>query len=154
MVLEILDTALMPFMATFIFIFAIVLGLLTSTAIFKNKQVNVAIAFVFAVFAASYAPLVQGLQDYIPIAVIIFIVLFFVVLIKKAVAGSGQDKDYVLPAISLVILLVLLGVFWDELQYFLPIGLDPMSALWLIGTAIVVIILLLAYKHGKAKSPT
>jgi hypothetical protein len=144
--LNFLDPALMPVMAAFVFVFAIVLGLLTSAAIFQ-RRVNTVIALVFAVFSASYSPLVLILQQYIPIAAILFIIIFIIVLVQKSV--SKKNTDSVLSSISLLILLFILGVFWDEIQYILPVGLDPMNALGIIVVIVIVLIFLVAYKHGK-----
>jgi len=146
--LNFLDPALMPVMAAFVFVFAIVLGLLTSASIFQ-RRVNTVIALVFAVFSASYSPLVLILQQYIPIAAILFIIIFIIVLVKKSV--SKENTDPVLSSISLLILLFVIGVFWDEIQYILPLGLDPANVLGIIVVIVIIIIFLVAYKHKDKK---
>ena len=127
-----LDSSMFPVATTFLFIFAIVFGLLTSMAekIFKNQKVNAVIAAVFGIFSASYAPLVETLQKYIPFAAALLIVVFFVVFIKRTLGHHGGSTDKLPMMITLALLLLLIGAFWSSISYMLPVGIDPTTALW------------------------
>ena len=148
-----LDLTLTPFFITLIFIFAVVYGALGAAGVFKQKGVNVAIAIAFALFAASYQPLVSGLQQFLPIAAIIIILLFFVLLVKKVFGGDDENKgksqtfDSVPLAIGLGLALIVLGAVWRDVASLLPSGISPANALWLIAVVVVLIIFLAIYRH-------
>jgi hypothetical protein len=146
-----LDSSMFPVATTFLFIFAIVFGLLTSMAekIFKNQKVNAVIAAVFGIFSASYAPLVEALQKYIPFAAALLIVVFFVVFIKRTLGHHGGSADKLPMMITLALLLLLIGAFWSSISYMLPVGIDPTTALWSIGIIIILLILWGTYKLPK-----
>lgn len=146
------DVSYFPVATTFLFVFAIIFGLLTSInrePIFKNSKVNAAIAAVFAIFSASYQPLVDALKTYIPLASIALIVLFFLILIKRHF-GSG-DANKLPLTITLAVFLLLAGVFWNDISHFLPVSVDPASALWIIGIIVILMIFWAAYKHEQPK---
>ena len=147
----ILDTTMLPLATTFLFIFAIVFGLLTSVKedrFFKNNKVNAAIAAVFGIFSASYEPLVQIMQQYIPIVSLLLIVVFFIVFIKKTFGHKSESSSDKLPRlVTLAMLLLLIGVFWNDVAHYLPVAVDPTAALWIIGLVIIVMIFWAAYTH-------
>lgn len=147
-----LDPTLTPFFTTFIFIFAVVYGALGAAGVFKEKGVNVAIAIAFALFAASYQPLVAGLQQFLPVAAAIIVLLFFVLLIKKVFGGDKKEGkanlyDSLPLVVALGIGLILLGVVWRDVAGLLPAGISPTNALWLIAVVVVLIIFLAIYRH-------
>ena len=73
-----LDPTLTPFFAAFLFVFAVVYGALFAAKVFeKPKSINIVIALAFAIFAASYKPLVDTLYNFLPIAAIFLIIIFF-----------------------------------------------------------------------------
>jgi len=149
--LFILDMALMPIAATFLFVFAVVFGLLTSVRdekLFKNSKVNAAIAAVFAIFAASYEPLVTIMQQLIPLASIVLIVIFLLVFIKKSFGGHKAGGDMLPRVVTLAVLLLLIGVFWQNIERVIPLSIDPTMVLWIIGIMIVVMIFWAVHKHA------
>jgi hypothetical protein len=142
-----IPTAYAPFFTTFLFIFAIVYGVLGSAGLFKDKNVNAVIALAFALFASAYQPLVTGLQQFLPIAAGLIVVLFFVLLIKK-VAGDGAGKDAMPTIIALGLGLLLVGLLWNDISRFLPTGFSPDNALWVIAFVVIVAIFWAIHKHS------
>lgn len=135
----------LPEAAAFIFVFAVVYGLLSYADVLKHKGVNIAIAAVFAAFSVMYEPFVSSLQDFIPIATVVLVVIFFIMLVKKVFTEKGGDT---LPlAVALAILLLLLATIWDSVTYYLPLGISPDNALWVIGVIIIIILFAAVYKH-------
>ncbi len=155
MALDFIDPTILPFLSTFLFVFAVVFGLLSiakgkdDKVLFKNS-VNVIIAVVFAAFAVSYEPLVTTLQQVIPFAAALLLVLFFFVFLKR-IFGSKQGQHFdALPFVVVIgFLLILLGLFWDSLG-FSVLGLSSSNVMWLLGILLVVVIFFAAYKHKPA----
>jgi purine-cytosine permease-like protein len=145
----IIDPIFLPQVGAFIFVFAIVLGLLTTAKLF-NKNVNAALAAVFGLFSAIYEPFVSGIQAYLPIAAAILIVIFFFVLINRLFeTKEGKKRDVFPLSIVVAFLLIILGSQWSRLQGFLPANIDPSTVLWIVGILLVIIIFWAAYAHQK-----
>ena len=145
---EIIDPTMLPFIGAFVFVFALVFGLLSYVNKF-NKSVNLLIAAVFGLFSVMYEPLVMGLQTILPIAAIIFVILFFVIIIKS-VFGDGKEIDTFPMVVALGILLILLGIFWPQLNLEFA-GLNSTNVFWLLGIVVVVLIFILAYSQKESK---
>lgn len=155
MALDFIDPTILPLLSTFLFVFAVVFGLLSiakgkdDKVLFKNS-VNVIIAIVFAAFAASYEPLVTALQQLIPLAAALLLVLFFFVFLKRLFGSKEGQKFDALPFLVVIgFLLLLLGIFWDSLGLSVP-GISSSNMMWLIGIIIVIMIFFAAYKHSPA----
>ena len=145
---EIIDPTLLPFIAAFLFVFAVVFGALSyANVLGGQRKVNVIIALAFAIFAVLFEPFVASLQTVLPFAVIAIVIIFFILFLKK-VFGGGDKIDAWPIATSLIFALLLLGIFWGQFGFSLP-GLDPTNVLWLIGIIIVLLIFYVAYQHGK-----
>ncbi len=143
---EFIDPTLLPFVAAFLFVFAVVFGALSYAKVLGDqRKVNVLIALAFAIFAVLFEPFVFGLQAVLPFAVIGIIIVFFLLFLKKAFGGN--TKDAVPIVVSLAIALLLLGIFWDQFGFSLP-GISSTNVLWLIIIIIVVLIFYIAYKQG------
>ena len=145
---ELIDPTMLPFIGAFVFVFALVFGLLSYVNKF-NKSVNLLIAAVFGLFSVMYEPLVMGLQTILPIAAIIFVILFFVIIIKS-VFGDGKEIDTFPMVVALGILLILLGIFWPQLNLEFA-GLNSTNVFWLLGIVVVVLIFILAYSQKESK---
>src|SRR3989344_2337482 len=136
-IIPFIDAATVPYVGTFLLVFAVVYGLLSFAGSGKSKflgfdkRVNAIIAVVFAFFAVMYQPLVLGLQEFMPFAIVGLIVIFFAMFIKKLFGGSGSHDTFP-QVVSLGILLILLGVFRNDLVQFLPSGFDVNNMLWII----------------------
>lgn len=134
-----LDPTLTPYFAAFLFVFAIVFGLLSVSKL-MDKRVNAIIAVAFGLFAVLYEPFVTGLQVFLPIATIFLIIVFFIVFLKK-VFGEKKEKSDTLPiAVTLAVLLGAMSVLGDELALLLPIGIEPIMFVWLSGLVIIILI--------------
>jgi len=148
---EIIDPTMLPFIGAFVFVFALVFGLLSYVNRF-NKAVNLLIAAVFGLFSVLYEPLVIGLQTFLPIAAIIFAALFFFLILKEVFKRKEGDKeiDTFPMVVALGILLILLGIFWPQLNLEFA-GLNSTNVFWLLGIAVVVLIFILAYSQKESK---
>lgn len=145
----ILETVQIAYVASFMFVFAIIFGVLNYAKILGfSKHVNAIVAIVFGTFSVVYEPFVLGMAAYMPYAAALFVVIFFILVIKKAFTGSKDEKFDALPMIvSLAIMLLLVGLFWQQLSYFIPLNVDPMNVLWLIGIIVIVGIFWAVYRH-------
>lgn len=146
-VLSFLDPAIVPFFSTFLFVFAVVFGLLSVAKIGFDKRVNAALAIAIAFFASIYEPLVTMLTQYMPIAIGLLIVIFFVVFIKKVLGGEGKDGDNLPILIAIGLLMLLLAMFSDRIVAVLPYGADPNMVLWGIGILFVILFFWFVYKQ-------
>ncbi|HLC67369.1 MAG TPA: hypothetical protein VJI12_00640 [archaeon] len=145
-VISFIDPATLPFVSTFLFVFAVVFGLLTYSKVGGfDKRVSGAIAAAIGLFSMAYEPLVTSLTQYMPIAVGLLVILFFVAFIQK-VLGGGENKDYFPLIIALGISLVLLGMFSDRLVGYLPYGIDVNMVLWGVGIVAVLLFFWFIYK--------
>ncbi|MHA1286673.1 MAG: hypothetical protein ACTSPB_04630 [Candidatus Thorarchaeota archaeon] len=110
---------------SFLFVFAVVYGVLATADIFKGqKGVNTILALVIAAFSVLYGPVADWLVSVMPIGVIIFIVLFAIQLIRKIII---KKEDYgstmlILGALILVLAYVQDFIKVDALKDFLWIG--------------------------------
>lgn len=141
-----LNPAWLPFITTFMFVFAIIYALLLKAKVIEYKNANIIIAAAIALFASLYQPLVDALQVFLPIAAIILVILFFIVFVKSLIGG---DEDSIPLLAVLVIALLLLGVFWGNIiaLFPMPLWLASDAIIWIIGIVIILLIFLVVYKH-------
>ena len=145
---EFIDPTMLPVIAAFLFVFAVVFGALSYAKVLgEQRKVNVIIAMAFAIFAVLFEPFVFGLQTVLPFAVIGIVIIFFILFLKK-VFGGGDKIDAWPIATSLIFALLLLGIFWDQIGFSVP-GIDSTNMLWLVGILIVLLIFYVTYQHGK-----
>lgn len=113
-----LDLAILQtqFFITFLFVLAVVFGVLQLTKVFKVSAVNVVIAIVIALFAASYPPFVSTLWTFLPSITWLFVILFFVAFImelfglrKPSAPGQREDKSFamILTGVILIIFITI-----------------------------------------------
>jgi hypothetical protein len=136
-------TLLIPFL----FMLAIVYGALDVAGVFKNKRVNALIAAVFAFFTLTYSPAIEFINQIMPIAIIFFVVFFFLGFMIK-VAKKGVEKDFTLLIIILGLTLLLFATQGPNvINNFLP-GFEEQASNIMVISAIVFIgvILLAAYR--------
>ena len=156
MAIPLLDPAILPVMSAFLFVFALVFGLLSyvktedkdkQKSTMFNKKVNAILALAIAAFAVMYEPLVLALQQYLPIAAVVFIILFFVMFLKNALGGKDSTTKTPFPTIvSIAILLLLLGISYSSLTPYIPAELDPSNVFWGIGILVAIIFFWMIYK--------
>jgi|SRR3989338_180437 len=153
MPLPFIDPSTVPYFASFLFVFAVVYGALFSSKVFSQKGVNAVIAIAFGLISAAYPPFVNTVYTYLPIAAGILAVLFFVQVVRKTFGGGpkqGTKYDALPPVIGLGISLLLAGVLWKEIYYYLaPLGIGSNNLLWAVGIVVVVLIFWLVYKHSE-----
>jgi len=141
---------LISLLIPFLFMLAIVYGALDVAGIFKNRRVNAIIAFVFALFTATYAPAVEFVNSIMPFAIMFFVAFFFIGFVIK-IAKKGADKDFTLLIIIVGLILLLFATqgpgFIDS---FVP-GFEEQATNIMVAAAVafIVIILLAAYKMPK-----
>ena len=147
-----IDAAAVPFIGSFLFVFAIVFGLLSYSKMGFSKNVNVIIAMVFGLFSAVYEPFRTGLFNVLPILVIPLVILFFMVFIKKIFEPKkGKEEfDAFPPVLLLAISLALLGALWDRIG-FTFLGISSSNVLWILGITVVLIFFMAVYYHKPAK---
>jgi len=134
-----------PYAASFLFVFAIVYAVLSESKVIKVKNANALIAAVFGIFAAVYQPFVNFIGIFIPGAAVVFILVFFLLVLKKAFKGEGKDA---LPSIAgLIIMLILAGVFWPEIEKMIPYSIGSENVLYIVGIIIIAFIFYAVYSH-------
>jgi hypothetical protein len=142
-----IDPAAAPYLSTFLFIFAVVFGLLSYAKVGDfGKRINAIIALAFALFSVFYQPLVLGLQQWLPIAVILMIILFFIIFVKRMFA-SEKTGDTFPMAIALATLLIVFSVVGDKVLGFLPSGFDLNNMAWIVGIIIVILFFWTIYNY-------
>ena len=138
----------LPQITAFLFIFALIYALLIYSRLFAGtKNAAALISLVIAFFSVMYSPLVEFLQGIIPIAALLLVFLFFIVLVKRLVIEGEAKKDAVPIAAILAAFLIIVGVMWDRIGFAIP-GLSSENMLWIVGIIIIVLILLVAYSHS------
>jgi predicted neutral ceramidase superfamily lipid hydrolase len=114
------------FLIPFLFVLAIVFGVLELSNIFKNRAVSAIIAIAIAGFASLYAPFVEVLWNLLPSLTWFFIVLFLLAFtlelfgVRRRKGGPQEALQSML--ISGVILIILFGVGFSVIES-LPIDL-------------------------------
>lgn len=137
---------MLPTVTSFLFVFAVVYAVLVKASVLPVKGSNIIVALVVALFASLYSPLTTLFQSFLPIAALLLVFIFFVLVFKNIIGGGGKDA---VPMVAvLVISLLLLSVLWNDLAGFLPAPFTPDMMLWILGIFIVVLIFYAAYTHG------
>jgi hypothetical protein len=138
-------------MIPFLFMLAIVYGALDVSGVFRNRRVNAVIALVFALFTLTYAPAVEFINQIMPLAMIFFIVFFFIgFVIKMSGKGlkQGERRDFTLLIIIMGLILLLLATKGAEfIGNFMP-GFEEQgnNILVVAGIIFIAVIFLAAYK--------
>ena len=150
MAISFIDAATIPYVSTFLFVFAVVFGLLSYSKVGGfDKRVSAAIALVIALFSMAYEPLVTMLSTWMPLAVGLLVILFFIAFIGKVLGGSDdptKQKDTLPILIGLGFSLIILSLVSDRLLAYLPSGIDPSLILWGVGILVVVLFFWYVYK--------
>lgn len=143
----------------FLFVLAIVFGLLEVVDVFKKKSVNVLLALVFAFFAAGYEPFVSFFFVNFGLILWGFVFLFFIAFIMEAIGMRGKKKvppgKEHLPMVVVTIIILILGAagfaYIKDLE--IPVvGTD--NFLMIIGLILLVVLFYYAYEYGRGKEKT
>ena len=108
------------FAIPFLFVLALVFGVLELANPMKNRAVNVIVAVAISFFAASYTPFTNMLWNYLPSITWFFIVMFLIVFVLEAFGLRKREKaDYFQTmVVQGVVLLLLFTVGYNILQSF------------------------------------
>ncbi len=115
----------MQFIIPFLFVLAIVFGVLQLVNVFKNKAVNAVIAIVIAFFASSYGPFSTLLWSQFGSITIFFIAMFFIAFVMQ-LFGFKKAKNPVEYASSMILhggilfILIAIGFMYSDLLPTLP----------------------------------
>jgi len=142
---EIIDPELVAPLGALILVFAIVYGILTYANILKDRRVNLLIAAVFGLFSTLNEVFVTGLEEFLPIAAVVLVIVFFIMLLKEIV-GKAAITDVVPVVVVLALLVLLVGSFGSRL----PIGIANLDSTALAGWLALILVILIfwfAYRH-------
>lgn len=139
--------------ATFLFIFAVVYGLLGMANILKSKRADAIIALVFGAVAASQGYAVSFFKELLPLAAIVLGILFIVGFIKKLfLEGNGNnqgEKDYLPLVVILAVLVLILAETGDMLKPILSSTIGLENGLFLIGFFALILIFYASWEKIK-----
>lgn len=152
---------LLRFTVSFLFIFALIFGILQITKRrvkideknFKEERlfperVNVLLAITIALICVSYQPFINFIWGLLPISSIIFIIFFFIAFIRENF--RKEEKDPLPLLVSIGILILILGVFGEffniPFQNYFP--LSQRDVLWIIGIILTILLFYFGYLSG------
>ncbi len=130
----------------FFFTLAVAYGALQVSGLFKNKAVNMLIAIVLALFAASTQGLVEFIYTLLYPATVLFIIFFFIGFVYKFFK-ERKETDYTLMVVVLGLLLLLMaaGVAGNPV---VPIGsIMSENLVVLLGLVFIVAMFYASYKQ-------
>ncbi|RLJ01570.1 MAG: hypothetical protein DRP10_03780 [Candidatus Aenigmatarchaeota archaeon] len=134
------------YLIPFIFTFSLVFGVLTISNIFnKQKNVNVMIALAISLFATISEEYVSILYSWLPYLCVLFIVIFFVVMLKNIFIKKDSEQNWPI-LITIAILFLVLMTIYPSIP--LPSGsfISSQDVLLVIGITFVVLILIVGSK--------
>ncbi|MBM3303766.1 MAG: hypothetical protein FJY76_01615 [Candidatus Aenigmarchaeota archaeon] len=142
-----LDPSTLNFLLPFLLMLAIVYGALQMASPIKNKGANFIIALVFALFAATYQPAVDMINQLLPYAVVLFVVVFLLGFVWKG--AKDKKVDFTLLAIVAGLIAIFLASPMGQDLFGMAPTSGPLSADNLAAAAgllFVLIMLVVAYK--------
>ncbi|GEM_PF-2295684 len=156
----------LQFLVSFLFVFAIIFGVLQTAKRVKNvegkifeerffpERVNILLAIIIAFISAFYPPLSSFLFNFIPIATVIFILVFFLLFFKNVFIE--KNKLGINFMISAGILLVVLGLIAESVPYIPYLPISGKDIFWIVGIILVILIFYAAssYKPETPQKPT
>jgi len=143
------------FFIPFLFVLAVVFGVLRISDIFRNPAVEMVISLAIAYFAATYEPFVSVLFTYLPNVTWFFIAIFFILFLLEAFGLRKAGADYEEKAITTgVILLVLFGIGvsgLEGLKVEIPFVGGGENLAFLSGIILLVLLFWYVYKSGPSE---
>ncbi len=140
------------FIVPFLFVFAIIFGLLELASPIKNKGVNVVITFVIAYFATSYGPFATILWSYLPSITWFFIIMFFLAFGMEIFGVRGKKGTKVETlALTGAVFFILMAVGWIMAEQFpveLPVIGGTDNLILLLGILFILMLFWGAFKLG------
>ena len=154
---ELLFEGSLNIIVPFLFVFAIVFGVLQVANVFKNRAVNFVIALAIGLFAISNAALVTTLHALLPNVTWFFIVLFFFVFVFELLGLRKEGKSHTESMItSGGVLFVLLSLSFMVLQVApseLPFIGSAINLVFILGLIFILAIFWAALKIGVGAVP-
>jgi len=154
-----LNQNMMRFIISFLFVFAIIFGILQTTKRVKKinekiveegffpERVNILLAIIIAFISAYYQPLSSFLFNVIPIATIIFILVFFLLFFKNAfIQKSKLGINFM---VSAGILLIVLGLIAESAPHISYLPISGKDIFWIAG---IILVILIFYAASSQKS--
>jgi hypothetical protein len=135
----------------FIFVLAIIFGVLELTKIFRNRGVNFLIALAIAFFTITNAAFVSMLWSYFGSITTFFIIMFFIAFVLEVFGirkGGHQPTSSII--IDGAILFVLLSIGFMNASYIpeLPFIGSGQNVIFLIAVILILVIFWAAFKIG------
>ncbi len=152
MAIEFVFDPSMQFIIPFLFVLAVVFGVLQMARIFKNKAVAAVIAIAIAFFASNYQPFLTILWQYLPTVTWFFIAMFFIVFTLEVFGLRGKEEKKFSEEGAVIqgaILFILLAIGWmivDKLPIQLPYVGTGKNLLLLLGIILVLLIFWSAFR--------
>lgn len=150
-----LDASTLNFLLPFLLVLAIVYGALEMSGPIKNKAARFIISLVLAIFAATYEPAVVMINQLLPYAAGLFVVVFLLGFIKSLFRGEkGKETDFTLLAIIAGLAAIFFAGPVGSGLFGTAASLGPISSENLAAAAgllFVLIMLVVAYKNWSEK---
>ena len=99
-------TVLIPFL----FVFAIVFGVLEVAGVFKNRAVMAIIAFVIAFFAVTDTSFLNFLNTFLPVLIWVFVGLFILVAILRLLKKEASEDRAMTTVVGAVAMLIFITI--------------------------------------------
>lgn len=141
----------------FLFVFAVVFGLLEITHVFKNKAVEAAIAVALAVFAASQPTFTTMLMSWLPSIVSFFVIIFFIAFVlelvgmRKKTTSPHEKAGYL--GVALILLFTVGGFAFMQTGLQLPIIGGAENIMFALGLIFIAALFWIAFKIGEEEKP-
>jgi len=140
------------FIIPFLFVLAVVFGVLRISKAFKgNAAVEVIISLVIAFFSATYSPFTSMLFNILPSITMFFIAMFFIVFVLEIVGVRGRGRGEPVTNIIIygILILVLFTIVASHSELIPNLGIiSPDDLVLGIGLIFVISIFWAAYKIG------
>ncbi|MFZ3077552.1 MAG: hypothetical protein WA139_03795 [Candidatus Aenigmatarchaeota archaeon] len=144
------------FIIPFLFVLAVVFGVLRISKAFKgNAAVEVIISLVIAFFSATYSPFTSMLFNILPSITMFFIAMFFIVFVLEIVGVRGnRGGNYVTNLIIYgILILVLFTIVASHSELIPNLGIiSPDDLVLGVGLIFVISIFWAAFKIGAGES--
>ncbi len=152
MVFEIVSNQ--QFFIPFLFVLAVVFGVLEIANVFRNRPVNMIISLVIAFFAATYQPFTSVLWNYLPTITWFFVAMFFIAFSmeivglgkKGALRSEGAEARVIVLGLIIVVFITIGVNYIESLPFISFIGAG--NALFIIALVLLFMIFFAAFKLG------
>lgn len=150
-----LDASTLDFLLPFALMLAIAYGALQMGSPIKNKGVNFIVALVLALFAATYGPATEMINQMLPYAAGLFVAVFLLGFIKSAFRQKqGEKTDFTLLAIIAALAAIFLASpvgsdVFGSFQTSGPLSSENLAAA--AGLVFVLVMLVAAYKRWSSR---